>query len=67
MLQELVSRGITAFAMQSNLSIGDFGWGSETFHKMVCHLSFVFGSIQASICCGLGCENAIAYVYVLPI
>eukprot|EP00884_Botryococcus_braunii_P011897 jgi/Botrbrau1/20708/Bobra.0058s0037.1 len=33
-LKELVNRGINAFAMKSGLSLGDFGWGSPTFHKM---------------------------------
>jgi hypothetical protein len=34
-LKELVGRGINSFAMGSGLSLGDFGWGSATFHKMV--------------------------------
>ncbi|CAK0784493.1 hypothetical protein CVIRNUC_007697 [Coccomyxa viridis] len=33
-LQELVKRRISTFAMHSGLSEDDFGWGSPTFHKM---------------------------------
>ena len=35
-LQELVGRGIPAFAMQSGLSKDDFVWFSDNFHKLVC-------------------------------
>jgi arabinosyltransferase len=34
-LKALVAKGVNAFAMGSGLSLGDFGWGSPTFHKMV--------------------------------
>ena len=39
LLQELVKRRISTFAMHSGLSEDDFGWGSPTFHKMVMQLS----------------------------
>lgn len=35
LLQALVQRNITCFAMESGLSTGDFGWGSQEFHRMV--------------------------------
>lgn len=35
LLQALFQRNISCFAMESGLSIGDFGWGSKEFHKMV--------------------------------
>ena len=38
LLQELVKRRISTFAMHSGLSEDDFGWGSPTFHKMVMYL-----------------------------
>ena len=38
LLQTLVQRNISCFAMESGLSTGDFGWGSKQFHKMVRHL-----------------------------
>lgn len=35
LLQALLQRNISCFAMESGLSIGDFGWGSQEFHRMV--------------------------------
>ncbi|KAL3140615.1 hypothetical protein ABBQ32_005185 [Trebouxia sp. C0010 RCD-2024] len=34
LLQALLQRNISCFGMESGLSIGDFGWGSQEFHKM---------------------------------
>ncbi len=41
-LKALVTKGVNTFAMGSGLSLGDFGWGSATFHKMVRSLSLEF-------------------------
>jgi len=32
--QELAEDGVNAFAMRSDVSLDDAGWGSPTFHKM---------------------------------
>lgn len=34
LLQVLIEKGIPSFAMSSNLTLEDFGWGSATFNKM---------------------------------
>ena len=34
LLKVLLDAGIPAFGMSSGLTIGDFGWGSQTFNKM---------------------------------
>lgn len=34
LLKELHLNNVNAFSMQSNLTTSDFGWGSDTFHKM---------------------------------
>ncbi|EFN51848.1 hypothetical protein CHLNCDRAFT_37217 [Chlorella variabilis] len=34
LLEFLVSKNIPAFSMSSGLTLGDFGWGTPTFHKM---------------------------------
>lgn len=34
-LQELIRRSIPTFAMQSGMTEGEFGWGTNAFHKMV--------------------------------
>ena len=41
LLQALLERGVNCFAMQSGLSTGDFGWGSQQFHKMVSWTQYV--------------------------
>lgn len=33
--QELAEDGVNVFAMRSDVSLDDAGWGSPTFHKMV--------------------------------
>lgn len=33
--QELAEDGVNTFAMRSDVSLDDAGWGSPTFHKMV--------------------------------
>jgi hypothetical protein len=32
--QELAEDGVNTFAMRSDVSLDDAGWGSPTFHKM---------------------------------
>lgn len=34
LLEFLLDQGVPTFSMSSGLSLGDFGWGSPTFHKM---------------------------------
>lgn len=38
-LRRLLQAGIPTFNMQSNLTDKDYGWGSKTFHAMVCRAS----------------------------
>jgi hypothetical protein len=35
LLDFLVQKRIPTFSMSSGLTLGDFGWGTPTFHKMV--------------------------------
>jgi hypothetical protein len=35
LLEALAADGVGTFSMDSGLTTGDFGWGSQTFHKMV--------------------------------
>jgi arabinosyltransferase len=35
LLEQLARRELNTFSMDSGLSRGDFGWGTEQFHKMV--------------------------------
>ena len=39
LLEALAADGVGTFSMASGLTTGDFGWGSQTFHKMVGALS----------------------------
>jgi hypothetical protein len=34
LLHRLVAEGVPTWAMQSGLTVNDFGWGTATFHKM---------------------------------
>ncbi len=34
LLEFLLDKNVPTFSMASGLSLGDFGWGSPTFHKM---------------------------------
>lgn len=34
LLEFLLEQNVPTFSMSSGLSLGDFGWGSPTFHKM---------------------------------
>jgi hypothetical protein len=35
LLELLLSKSVPTFGMSSGLTLGDFGWGTPTFHKMV--------------------------------
>jgi hypothetical protein len=48
-LAQLLRDGIPCFSMESNLTTKDYGWGTPTFHKMVCAVSTfsaVFGGAK---------------------
>ncbi len=64
LLEALAADGVGTFSMASGLTTGDFGWGSQTFHKMVGIAACVPATMRVqdvlhTCCrCTCGCEHS---------
>ena len=71
LLEFLLEQNVPTFSMSSGLSLGDFGWGSPTFHKMGREkvrffLPFVLVAALLHLCEGLDAAAVTARFAVLP-
>ena len=57
LLEALAADGVGTFSMASGLTTGDFGWGSQTFHKMVGALP---DGCTPMACCTIQCTSGCA-------